>query len=98
MVGLGNTTNTDPKEKPSGPLQELHEHILLALMPSICHTSASRSKYMEGLSAAAQDKRQNDVLGGLGRNQLLKRLLTHRSAVGHFNGGQGTTGTRTMSF
>ena len=102
MVGLGNTTNTDPKGKPSGPLQGTTRTYPIGIdaIPYASYFSITKYKYMEGLSAAAQDKRQNDVLGGLGRNQAAKAFTNAIRSAGSqlFNGGQGTTGTGTDVF
>ena len=102
MLGLGNTTNTDPTGKPSGPLQGTTRTYPIGIdaIPYASYFSITKYKYMEGLSAAAQDKRQNDVLGGLGRNKAAKAFTNAIRSAGSqlFNGGQGTTGSGTDVF
>ena len=102
MVGLGKTTNTDPLGAPSGPLQGRTQTYPIGLddIPYASFFSITKYEYMKGLQAAAQDKRQNDVLGGLGRNGVAK-LATNAIrdiGTGLFNGGQGTTAARNDVF
>lgn len=98
MLGLGKTTNTDPLGAPSGPLQGRTQTYPIGLddIPYASFFSITKYEYMKGLQAAAQDKRQNDVLGGLGRNRGAKAATNaiRNIGTGLFNGGQGTTAAR----
>ena len=93
---------TDALGAPSGPLQGRTQTYPIGLddIPYASFFNITKYEYMKGLSAAAQDKRQNDVLGGLGRNRGAKAATNaiRNIGTGLFNGGQGTTAARNDVF
>lgn len=62
-------------------------------IPYASYFKITKYKYQAGLEAAGNDKRQNDVLGGIGRNKSAKALASGIRGAGQFlfNGGNGLT-------
>lgn len=62
-------------------------------IPYASYFKITKYKYQAGLEAAGNDKRQNDVLGGMGRNDSAKLLAAGLRGAGEFlfNGQNGLT-------
>mgnify|MGYP001173314585 CR=1 FL=1 len=62
-------------------------------IPYASYFKITKYKYQAGLEAAGNDKRQNDVLGGIGRNSAAKALAAGLRGAGEFlfNGQNGLT-------
>ena len=62
-------------------------------IPYASYFKITKYKYQAGLEAAGNDKRQNDVLGGIGRNSAAKALAAGLRGAGQFlfNGQNGLT-------
>ena len=58
-------------------------------IPYASYFKITKYKYQAGLEAAGKDKRQNGVLGAIGRNQMAMGLskALNSAATGLFNGG-----------